>query len=63
MSLKAIHIRDLRLRNNAGINFPVCAAEEHLLDLNKSLWTLTTDTNQATCKACKKAFVKRYPWA
>ena len=61
MSLNRVHLGDLRLKNNTGVNYPVCSAEDHLLDLNKSLWIITSDMNKATCKNCKKAFSRRYP--
>lgn len=59
-----IHLRDIRLRVNAGIDMPVCyAAQQGPLDLDKSHLPTTGERDKATCKHCKRAFAKRYPWA
>ena len=56
------HMRDLRLRNNAGMDFPTCQANAPLLDLEASRWEMTRDPFAATCKNCSKIYRKRYPW-
>lgn len=58
-----VHLEDIRLKNNAGMAFPVCYAGAKLLDLDKSGLPLTPHQDKATCKRCKKAFAKRYSWA
>lgn len=58
-----LHIRDIRLANNAGIAFPVCQIrDEGPLDVDKTIWP-TTSAKLGTCKNCRRAFLKRYPWA
>jgi hypothetical protein len=57
-----VHIRDIRLYNNAGISFPACQAGAKLLDLDKSCWT-TRGAEDATCINCKRIYRKRYPWS
>jgi len=47
-----IHKIDLRLRVNAGMDFPTCCANEKLLDCDKSRWALTNDVEKVTCKHC-----------
>ena len=58
-----IHMEDIRLCNNAGITFPVCAVGNGPLDCDKSHWEITHNFQLVTCKKCLKAFHKRYPWA
>lgn len=68
-----IHLQDIRLKNNAGMNFPVCHASAKLLDLDKSAW-LTVGRNvylnapegakHLFCKHCIREWTKRYgDWA
>jgi hypothetical protein len=59
----AIHARDIRLSNNAGMAFPVCAAQAPLLDTDKSRWLTTGDIHLVTCQNCLRTWPKRYPWA
>ena len=59
---KLIHIRDIRLFNNAGMSFPVCCADEELLDVDKARWKCGP-VKEATCKKCIKAHAEKYPWA
>lgn len=62
--MKAIvHMRDIRLRNNAGLDYPVCKAEAHSLDMYETALPMTGDQSRVTCKHCIRAFAKRYPWA
>lgn len=58
-----VHLSDIRLKNNAGMSFPVCAADEDLLDLDKSRWPQTNAMKEVTCPNCPDAAVRRYPWA
>ena len=58
-----IHLRDIRLRTNAGMDFPLCSADEELLDLDKSRWATTGDMDEVTCPNCKEKAPSRYPWA
>jgi hypothetical protein len=63
MKKPKIHMRDIRLRNNAGMDFPVCYASAKLLDLDKSALPTASRDEDVTCERCKHAFKKRYPWA
>lgn len=58
-----MHMEDIRLANNAGMEFPVCQVNAKLLDLDKGHWNTTGDQSKVDCKHCKKAFAKRYAWA
>ena len=49
---RKIHIRDLRLRNNAGMDFPECQGQAKLLDCDKSRWRTTGSLGEVTCKNC-----------
>ena len=58
-----LHISDIRLSNNAGIDMPVCvAARPGPLDLDATAWP-TVAPDDATCQHCRRAFAKRYGWA
>lgn len=57
------HLVDLRLKNNAGMDFPVCYAGAARLDLDKGHLPLTSNAAEATCQHCKRQQKKRYPWA
>lgn len=57
-----VHKADLRLRNNAGLNIPVCKANAQLLDTQHNL-EVTNENEKVTCKHCKRAWNKNYPWA
>ena len=58
-----LHIRDIRLRNNAGIDMPVCKASAELLDMDATRYPTTGDRKQATCKHCIRQYAHRYAWA
>jgi len=58
---RVIHARSIRLRNNAGMDFPVCHAGARLLDLDKSHLFTTGDKSLVSCKKCL-ALVKSNPW-
>jgi hypothetical protein len=57
------HFRDIRLRNNAGMDFPLCFASAPLLDLDKGCLSTVADFAKVTCQHCKRMAPKRYPWA
>jgi hypothetical protein len=57
------HWTDIRLKNNAGINFPACCAQVKMLDLDKTRYTTTGEKAKVTCKTCLRVFPKRYDWA
>jgi len=57
------HLRDIRLRNNAGMDFPLCAADEELLDLDKGRWPTTGSMDEVTCPDCRRKAPIRYSWA
>jgi len=57
------HMRDIRLRNNAGIDFPVCCRNAPALDLDKSRYPTTGNIKEVDCKRCLKSFPRLYPWA
>lgn len=59
----AIHLRDIRLANNAGIHFPVCRAGEVTLNLDATRWPLTHVWADVTCGTCRRLALQRYPWA
>lgn len=65
-----VHIGDIRLANNAGMQFPVCKAGAKMLDLDASRWNIQTSTDYRNaedkthfCKKCIAAWARRYPWA
>lgn len=63
MAKLKMHMRDIRLRNNAGMTFPVCYASAPLLDTDKGSLPSTGELAEVTCKHCQRMFRKRYPWA
>jgi hypothetical protein len=63
MKKRAIHLRDIRLRNNGGMNFPLCRANEKTLDLDKTIWPTSSSMDIVTCKHCLLRAPRRYPWA
>lgn len=48
------HFRDLRLANNAGMQFPACYASAKLLDTDKSRLPTTADRGAVTCEHCQR---------
>lgn len=52
---KKIHLRDMRLFNNAGMEYPKCRANDKLLNVELH-YTITSNLNEVTCKHCLKAF-------
>lgn len=59
----AVHLADIRMRNNAGMDFPLCYADAPLLDMDKGMLETVTDFTKVTCKKCQKKAPVRYPWA
>ena len=47
-----VHKISLRLRNNAGMNFPVCYTGRAILDTDKSRLPLTQKIENVSCKKC-----------
>lgn len=67
-----LHISDIRLYNNAGIDMPVCKAGARLLDMDATRYpTVSTDdirhnkvNMEEVCKHCLRAWEIRYgDWA
>jgi len=66
-----IHLRDIRMYNNAGMNFPVCRTQDRLLDLEASRYTMANredyrnaDDKSVFCKHCLRMWNERYgDWA
>lgn len=54
MKPRAMHMRSLRLYNNAGISFPLCYAGAALLDMDKGRLASTSDKASVTCKKCQR---------
>jgi len=63
MKRRKVHLRDIRLRNNAGMEFPICAAGAEMLDLDKGHWLADGYLRNVTCKKCRTVAPLRYPWA
>ena len=61
--MSKIHMRDIRLSVNAGVQYPVCYAGRELLDVDKAGLPITGKLAECTCKNCKRSFKLRYPWA
>jgi len=57
------HFQDIRLSNNAGMDFPVCYSTAEFLDMEKSRLPTTSDFSKVTCKRCLAMAPKHYPWA
>ena len=58
-----IHLRDIRLSNNAGMQFPLCYSAAPLLDCDKSHLPTSPRIKEVTCKHCLRMAPKHYPWA
>lgn len=61
--MRIVHFRDIRLRSNAGMDFPACYALAHLLDTAKGYLPTSPDMSEVTCKRCRRIAPERYPWA
>jgi hypothetical protein len=53
--MPVIHFRNIRLRNNAGMDFPECYARAKLLDTDKGRLPTTGDQSKVTCERCRKS--------
>lgn len=55
-----VHRMDIRLMNNAHLQYPVCLANKPI----DTEWhgRLTNLDERVTCKACIRIFPERYPW-
>jgi hypothetical protein len=58
----AVHMRDIRLMNNAGMFYPVCRANREKLDTS-FVCKITAHVDQVTCKNCLREYPRQYPWA
>jgi hypothetical protein len=54
------HFRNIRLRNNAGMDFPECKAYQEYLDLDSGRWPTTGNQKDVTCKNCIKMIKKQW---
>jgi hypothetical protein len=61
--MRHIHWTDIRLRNNAGMDIPVCKAGAKLLDCDSGRLPQSVYLKHVTCPRCKRLAPKRYPWA
>lgn len=48
------HYRSIRLRNNAGMDFPVCYSRADILDTEKGNLKTTCELSKVTCMNCKR---------
>jgi hypothetical protein len=60
---KVVHLRDIRLLNNAGISFPLCLAGATRLDMDATGRKQTNVLADVTCPRCRTRAPRRYPWA
>lgn len=58
MGTKKVHLVDLRLSVNAGMDFPTCCAGAQLLDLDKGRWDMANVKDAVTCKRCLRSVAK-----
>lgn len=56
-----IHFFSLRLRNNAGMDFPLCYANAELLDLSKARLPMTWDGEEVSCLHCMRRVTTERP--
>ena len=59
------HLRDLRLLNNAGMDYPLCRADDELLDTevhHDPEWQTTANAKECDCLDCWERAGKAYPW-
>ena len=49
-----IHYRSVRLRNNAGMDFPLCYSRADILDTEKGNLKTTFELSKVTCMNCKR---------
>ena len=60
-----VHLRDIRLHNNGGMDFPLCCANpaQGLLNLDKGRLPTAGKIEEVTCKNCLQRAPLYYPWA
>lgn len=62
-----VHLRDIRLRTNAGMDYPVCRADDDTLDPDLygtvQFFRDFDSLKTVSCAACRKAFRERYAWS
>jgi hypothetical protein len=58
-----VHFRDIRLRSNGGMDFPLCQVTDGPLDTDKARLQTSPDMTEVTCPMCRKLAPERYPWA
>ena len=57
------HFRDIRLRNNAGMDMPLCYAQRKgPLDMDASRFPTTGKQDEVTCLHCRRLIPIVYPW-
>ena len=49
-----VHLMCTRLRNNAGITFPLCYSNARLLDMDKSHLPTSPTLARVTCAHCRR---------
>ena len=57
--MKAMHKRSRRLFVNAGMEFPLCHSNAHLLDIDKARMATTPAAEDVTCKRCLRMMKHR----
>ncbi len=45
-------MRNIRLFVNTGMSFPICRANDRLLNLDAGRYPMTNQKNEVTCKHC-----------
>lgn len=54
MAKRKVHYRNIRLMNNAGMEFPECRAGAALLDLDAGRLKMTAIKAEVTCLRCRR---------
>lgn len=55
---KKIHYIDVRLRNNAAMDYPTCKVNSKMLELDAQCLPLSGDIHAVTCKQCLRVYFK-----
>jgi len=58
--VRHVHLRNLRLYNNAGMNFPECYAGAKLLDTDKGRLPTSPILEKVTCPRCLRRSLKQW---
>jgi len=53
------HLRDIRLRNNCGMDWPVCRRSQ----IDEKHYKIIGDIKEVTCQHCLRLAPIIYPWA